>query len=354
MAKNNQPGSLKSNKKAKKPPSLKELAQHLELSTTTVSLVLNNSRGASSIPQETQERIFAAAEKLNYRPNYFARSLRAQRSYTFGVIVPELSDGFSAMVLGGVESVLTRHNYSYFTTTHLHRDDLLIRNPQMLIDREVEAIIALDTPIRFDAKIPVVCVSGHEEIEGVMNIVLDHKSAAEMGIAHFVGLGHKKIALIKGQTFSSDTAIRWETITKAAEAHGVPIDPNLVVQLEGESPTPEPGYVATKELIAGGCEFTALFAFNDMSAIGAIRALREEGLEVPRDISVMGFDDIHAAAFHNPALTTIRQPLFEMGKLSAKTLLKRVNGKWTGEIPKTLTVEPELIVRDSTGSVSSK
>ena len=332
--------------------SLKELAAHLGLSITALSLVLNNKPGASSIPQETKDRIFKAAEKFNYRPNYFARSLRAQRSFTFGVIVPELSDGYSAMVLNGVESALAKEGYFYLTASHLHRDDLLEHHPQMLIERQVEGIIAVDTPIKFQTDLPVVTVSGHDEMPGVTNIILNHQHAAELGVGHFFTLGHRKIAFIKGQDFSSDTKIRWETITEAAGRRGIKVDKALTAQLEGDIPSPEIGYVATKKILSNNKPFTALFAFNDISAIGAIRALQEVGLRVPEDVSVLGFDDIYAAAFHNPALTTIRQPLFEMGKLAAQTLLKRLSKTETEEeIPLTLTAEPQLIVRSSTATV---
>ena len=331
---------------------LKELAAHLGLSTTTLSMVLNESPTANSIPQETKDRIFTAAKEMNYRPNYLARSLRVQRTHTLGVIVPELSDGYSAMVLNGVEAVLEKAGYFYLTASHLHRPDLLEKHPQMLIERQVEGIIAVDTPIRFEPTLPVVNVSGHEEIEGVTNVILNHQSAAELGIGHLYDLGHRKIAMIKGQDFSSDTEIRWKTIAEAALKREIPISPKLCAQLEGDSPSPEIGYLAMKKVLSGGEKFTALFSFNDISAIGAIRALEEAGLRVPSDVSVLGFDDIYAAAFHNPALTTIRQPLFEMGSLAAQTLLDKLNNNKQTEYQPVLSVEPTLIVRNSTAAVS--
>jgi LacI family transcriptional regulator len=329
--------------------SLKELAAHLGLSPTSLSIVLNDAPAASAIPQETKNRILEAAEKFNYRPNYFARSLRAQRSFTLGVIVPELSDGYSAMVLTGVEAALSKEGFFYLTASHLHRDDLLEHHPKMLLERQVEGIIAVDTPIRFHSNLPIVSVSGHDEIEGVTNVVLNHQHAAELGMGHLFTLGHRRIAFIKGQDFSSDTKVRWETITMAANKRGIKLDEALITQLEGDIPSPEIGYIAAQKLLSNKKPFTALFAFNDVSAIGAIRALQESGLRVPEDVSVLGFDDIYTAAFHNPALTTIRQPLFEMGSLAAQTLLKRLAAAQTDEeIPQTLTVEPKLIVRQST------
>jgi LacI family transcriptional regulator len=331
--------------------SLKELASHLSLSTTTLSLVLNDAPSAISIPQETKDRIVKAAKELKYRPNYLARSLRVQRTHTLGVVVPELSDGYSAMVLNGVEAILSKEGYFYLTASHLHRDDLLEENPRMLIERRVEGIIAVDTPIRFDRVLPVVNVSGHQELEGVTNVVLNHQHAAELGVGHLYNLGHRRIAVIKGQEFSSDTGERWSTINEASRKRGIRIDPRLTIQLMGESPSPEVGYEAMKALLARGEKFTAVFAFNDISAIGAIRALEEMGLRVPHDVSVLGFDDIYAAAFHNPALTTIKQPLFEMGRIAARTLLDRLSDNGAVEIPLTLSVEPTLIVRQSTARV---
>ncbi len=333
--------------------SLKELAGHLGLSPTTLSLVLNKSPKAASIPEETKERIFAAALELKYRPNYLARSLRVQKTNTIGVIVPELSDGYSAMVLNGVEAALTTAEYFYLTASHLHKEDLLEKLPRVLAERQVEGIIAVDTPIRFEPTLPVVNVSGHDAIDGVTNVVLNHQHAAELGIGHLYNLGHRRIAVLKGQEFSSDTAVRWETIAAAAAKRNIPIDPRLTVQLLGDSPSPEVGYQAMKTLLASGESFTAVFAFNDISAIGAIRALDEMGLRVPADVSVLGFDDIYAAAFHNPALTTIRQPLFEMGSIAARTLLDRLSNGSDYSIPEEVSVEPTIIVRQSTARVSS-
>lgn len=328
--------------------SLKQLAEHVGLSTTTLSLVLNDSPNARSIPQETKDRIFAAANSLNYRPNHVARSLRSQRTHTLGIIVSELSDNYSAMVLNGVEAVLSKKGYFYLLASHLHRDELLASHLQLLIERRVEGLIAINTAIRDQQSLPVVNISGHTEINGVTNVTLNHQYAAELGVGHLHDFGHRGIAVIKGQGFSADTDIRWSTIAEAARDRGIPIRERSISQLEGDMRSPEVGYIATKKLLSSGDKFTALWAFNDISAIGAIRALEESGLRVPADVSVMGFDDIYAAAFHNPALTTIRQPLFEMGSLAATTLLNKLEGSAESEDFSVLSVEPTLIVRDST------
>ncbi|MBS1794717.1 MAG: LacI family DNA-binding transcriptional regulator [Acidobacteria bacterium] len=328
---------------------IKELSSIIGLSPGTVSVVLNNTARANVIPQKTKDRILQAARDYGYRPHYFARSLRANRSFMIGVIAAELSDGYCAMILNGIESASIRQGYFYLNMSHLHRQELLDHNCRMLIERQVEGIITIDTKMRFKTDLPVVAVAGHGDDPAITNVVLNHRTAAELGIEHLYSLGHRKIALIKGQDFSSDSQIRFETIKESAVKRGIPIDERRIVQLEGINPSPEVGYIATQKLLAQTDDFTAIFAFNDMSAIGAIRALTDRGISVPKDVSVVGFDNIYFAEFSYPPLTTIRQPLFEMGELAAETLIRRLSGDaGENEIPRDLSVEPELIVRGST------
>ncbi len=330
--------------------SLKFLADYLGLSPATLSLVMNRSAVADSIPKATQDQIFAAADKFNYRPNFLARSLRTQRSFTLGVIVPEVSEGYATLVMSGIEEYLLREGYFYFVASHHHRPDLIDEYPRLLLDRSVEGLIAVDTPWHHDLSIPVVTVSGHNEVNKVTNIVLDHRRAAQLALEHLFQLGHRRIAFIKGQEFSSDTEARWEAIVQAAARLGVTIHAKLTAQLQGEVPSPDLGYQVTRRLLARHEPFTAIFAFNDISAMGAIRALREKELRVPEDVSVVGFDDIQSAAYQNPGLTTVRQPLRKMGKIAAETVLRRI-ARDGMDHPKEITVEPELVVRESTCKV---
>ena len=328
--------------------SLKTLAEYLGLSPATVSLVINRSTVADAIPQETKDRVFAAARKFKYRPNFFARSLRAQRSFTIGVIVPEVSEGYSATVMSGIENYLLQEGYFYFVASHRHRPDLIDEYPRLFLERSVDGLIAVDTPWNLSLSVPVVTISGHNNVKGVTNIVLNHERAAELALKHLYQLGHRKIAFIKGQPFSSDTEVRWSNIERAAHKLELEILPELVAQLEDDSPSPHVGWIATKKLLASRRPFTALFAFNDISAMDAIRALRDARLKVPEDVSVVGFDDIQNAAYQNPALTTIRQPLREMGKIAAEILLRRINRPGSDLHDKLTHVEPELIVRETT------
>ena len=333
---------------APNPLSLKELAQHLGLSSATVSLVINRSPAAKSIPHSTQERIREAARELNYRPNLMARSLRQKRSFTIGVIVPEISEGYAALVMSGIEDYLFQEGYFYFVVSHHYRKNLIEEYPFLLQQKAVEGIIAIDTACSESCLLPTVAVSGHREVPGVTNILLDHNLAAHLALEHLHKLGHHRIALIKGQTFSSDTEARWQAVLCVAQKLGIAIHEELTLQLESESSSPEVGYEATRKLLHRNALFTALFAFNDISAIGAIQALREAGKAVPKDVSVVGFDDIQGAAFQNPGLATVRQPLRQMGVIAAETLLRRVTS--SGKIPyvKEIVVKPSLIVRGTT------
>ena len=326
---------------------LKDIASHLGLSKATVSYILSGSAGAKSIPEKTKQRVLAAARELNYRPNFVARSLQSQRTYAIGVLVPEFSDGYSALVLNGIEERLRENGYLCLVTSHGRKPEALEQYPQMLFDRRVEGLIAVDTPYTQNLALPVVSVSGHDRVPGVTYVVLNHDMAADLALQHLVALGHKRIAFIRGQSFTADATSRWNAIKVAARKWKIEIDPALVAQLDENSPSPLVGYRAAVKILSNATEpFTALFAFNDVSAIGTIKALHEAGLDVPRDVSLIGFDDIMAAAFQSPALTTIRQPLAQMGMLAADVLLKRIST--SDSQPQIVQVAPELVVREST------
>ena len=325
---------------------LKAVAQHIGLTPGTVSAVLNDSPSARSIPQETKNRIHAAAKELNYRPNFFARTLRNKRTYTIGVIAEEIGDSYSSPIISGIEQYLRQREYFFLTVVHRHDPVLLSRYSQLLSERGVEGIITVDTTVNEAPALPTVAVAGHKKLKGVTNITLDHERAAVLALNHLKSLSHERVAFMKGNPLSADAKDRWDAICRVAGEIGMKIDPELTVQIDTDDPTPMLGYPFTKQLLARNKPFTALFAYNDMSAIGAIRALREEGLRVPQDVSVIGFDDIPGAAFYTPSLTTVQQPLHRMGDVAAQVLLERIEGK--KEYPSDIAIEPELIVREST------
>lgn len=328
-----------------KPVGLKDLAQYLGLSTATISTVLNGTPAAAEIPRATQERILAAAEKFNYRPNALARSLRGMRSHTVGVLVPEISEGYGALVLGAVGDYLLSKGYFFFVATHRRKPELMDEYPHILRQRSVEGFIVIDTALEKPLPLPTVVISGHRTHPGVTNIVLNHDRAAHLALEHLVRLGHERIAFIKGQPYSSDSETRWRSIERAAESLGIEIQEELVVQLEIDTFSPYVGYPVVRRLLQRTRDFTALFAYNDLSAIGALRALRDSGLQVPEDVSVVGFDDINSAAFQIPSLTTVRQPLDKMGALAGEVLIQRIQG---AADPVEIMVDPDLVVREST------
>lgn len=339
-------------KPAIKPITLKELAATLELSQSTVSRIVNGEAAAHRIAEETRQRVLHAAALYGYSANAVARSLRQKRSYTIGVIVPEISEGYSTAVISGVEDELLKDGYFYFVVSHRHRPELLHGYPRMMLARSVEGIIAIDTTIEEELPVPLVSVSGHHRRDGGITIELDHRQAAHLALSHLKSLGHRNIAFIKGQAFSSDTNPRWKAIADEARALDLAVDPQLVVQLQSPEPGPGPGAEVTRQLLQAGRPFTAIFAFNDVTAIGAIVALRDAGLRVPKDVSVLGFDDVLAASTNSPPLTTIQQPLRDMGQVAASTLLKLIQDGLPHPHPAAIKVNPKLIVRKSTGYVA--
>jgi LacI family transcriptional regulator len=327
---------------------LKVVAQHVGLTPGTISAVLNDAPSARAIPQETKNRIHAAAKELDYRPNFFARTLRNKRTYTIGVIAEEIGDSYGSLVISGIEQYLRTKDYFFLTVVHRHNPELLNRYSQLLLQRGVEGFITVDMQLSEAPLLPTVAVPGHKVLPGVTNIVLDHQHAARSALNHLLELGHRDIAFMKGQPFSSDSEYRWQAICQVAAELNIELRPELTVQIDIDDPTPQLGYPFAKQLLQRKVPFTALFAYNDISALGAIRAFQESGLRVPQDISVVGFDDIQGAAYSNPTLTTVRQPLADMGRLAAETLLARIEGtkQYQAEIP----IEPELVVRQSTAA----
>jgi LacI family transcriptional regulator len=334
------------------------LAEHLELSQTTVSLVLNNSPSAKSIPQETRKRVVEAAERFNYRPNYFARSLRQSRSMSVGVLAPDLSEGYFTRVMNGVVQELTGAHYFYFTACHDWKRDLIEKYPRMLVERAVDGFLLLNTPSdHIDVPVPVVAISAHSLAENVTNIVLDHHLAAQQALTHLYSLGHRRIAVMRGPRAIPDSEFRWEAIQQVAQEINLKLDPALIIRIDsagwsmkdGYHPmAPEIGYKPMQVLLEKTREFTAIFCFNDIAAIGAIRTLRDAGLNVPGDVSVVGFDDILSAAYYTPSLTTVRQPLTEMGKRGAQVLLERIANR-EAPFPSEIVMAPDLVVRESSG-----
>jgi DNA-binding LacI/PurR family transcriptional regulator len=325
---------------------LRMVAEHVGLTKGTCSAVLNQTTASRSIPVQTQERILTAANELGYRPSFYARNLGVKRTYMIGVVTQEIGDFYGSPIISGIERYLRQKNFFFLTVAHRHDPKLLETYAHFLPDRGVEGFITIDTFVDHPLPLPTVAIPGHRRVQGVTNIVLNHRKGAWLALNHLIELGHSEIAFMRGSEFSPDSEDRWNAVREVAEELGIRMRAELIVQLEGDETSPQLGYPFAKELLARKRPFTALFAYNDISAIGSIRAFQEAGFQVPKDISVVGFDDIRMAVHNNPSLTTVQQPLQKMGEIAARTLLDRIEGheEWIPEI----VIEPEIVVRNST------
>ena len=323
---------------------LKMLAEYLGLSPSTISFVLNETPGRS-IPESTRVRVKAAAAKFNYQPSMIARTLQGKRMRTIGVLLPELGEGYHSQVLSGIGDHLIGEGYFYFTVHHRHKRELIRAYPDLLRTRGVDGILAIDTYFDTPLPLPTVIVAGTTTLPDIAVVILDHQQAADLALGHLYQLGHRKIAFIHGQPFSADSDVRWAATLQTARKLGLQVRDELTIQLSIDSHSPEISYPGIRKLIQTAQPFTAVLCFNDVSAMGSIRALHEAGLRVPADVSVLGFDDIQSAAFQVPSLSTIRQPLQKMGSTAAQMLLKKLAGEST---PNLVHVAAELVVREST------
>ena len=330
--------------------SLKTLAAHLGLSQGTVSMALSRDSARTGIAAKTRERVVEAAKLLNYKPNYHARSLSSGRSNAIGIIVPTVSEGYYASLISSIETHLLSADYFFFVTSHRWNPSLLARLPETLIDRGAEGLILINTAFDPALTVPSVRIGGSKRHPRSTNLRLDEQMGTRLALEHLHGLGHRRIAFIRGEPESTATAERWAGISEAAARLGISIEEDRVVSMtlgekRGAAHYGYVGYRAGQDLLARGNRFTALFAYNDATAIGAMRAFQDAGMSVPEDISVVGYDDIPAAEFERPALTTIRQPLETMGQLASDILLRVLDGRPQRS---TLLVQPELRVRGST------
>jgi DNA-binding LacI/PurR family transcriptional regulator len=251
--------------------------------------------------------------------------------------------------MNGVEESLMQSGYLHYVVTHQGRADLIDEYPRLLSERSVDGFILVNTSLNDPVDVPVVAISGHRKMHNVTNIMLDHDRSATLALKHLYDLGHRRIAFMKGQRHALDSEYRWEGIQQIARKIGIAINPELCVFLEANSWSPELGYPFVRDLLAKTRDFTAIFCFNDIAALGAVRAIVDAGLSCPADISVVGFDDISSAMYYTPSLTTIRQPLRRMGEIAAQLLLRRIQSPKEA-YPETIVFEPELMVRETTSA----
>ena len=340
---------------------IRDVARQCGLSPTTVSMVLNRTPLASYIPESTKKRIIQVAEGLGYQPNPFAQALRSQHSHTIGVMVPDIADPYCAQILRGIENSFSRSSYLPFLVD-IQNDRLRFKKYlNVLLGRRVEGLIILANSLSFETellsasesrKIPCVILGREPETDALSWVATDNQAGTQQALEHLYRLGHRKIAFIRGSSMIVDSHHQWAGICSFAAAAGLELDPRLVVTLSDPFSSYEAGFECTKQLLALQLPFTALVAFDDMTAFGAIRALISAGLRVPLDCSVIGFDDIPAAAFYNPALTSVREHMETLASMGAEILMEaiRAHRKNTTVSPVHHKVKPELMVRESTAA----
>jgi LacI family transcriptional regulator len=345
---------------------IRDVAKRSGFSSTTVSIVLNNAPLSRYIPVKTKKKIERAAEQLGYRPNQFARSLRSKRSHTVGVMVFDMTDPFCTLVLRGIENTLYQASYLPILTDVHNERGRFERYLEMLLDRRIEGLIVLanwlflDINLLGDLKknsIPTAMIGCDLNTDSVSSVIVDNEVGGYIALEHLHSLGHRKIAIIRGPKALTDSSPRWRGIRDYARSSKLEIDPRLVADLpESRDPVSsfEAGLKLTEELIRQKRSFTALLAFDDMSAFGAIRALARAGIRVPEQCSVIGFDDVATSALYTPSLTTVRQPMEAMGASAVGIVVDGINAvleKRDVAVAVHRKVAPELVVRESTRSL---
>jgi LacI family transcriptional regulator len=344
---------------------IRDVAKESGFSSTTVSIVLNNAPLSRYIPAVTKKRIERAAQKLGYRPNQFARSLRSKRSHTVGVMVFDMTDPFCTLILRGIENTLYQLSYLPILTDVHNEGSRFERYLEMLLDRRIEGLIVIANWLFLDinlladlekSSIPTAMIGCELKNDSMSSVIVDNEVGGQLALEHLYSLGHRKIAFIRGPKGLTDSSPRWRGIRNFVKQSGLEIDSHLVLDLpESRDPLSsfESGYKLTEDLIRQKRSFTALLAFDDMSAFGAIRALSKSGIRVPEQCSVIGFDDVATSAIYTPSLTTVRQPMEAMGASAVGIVIDGINAvlekREMGATHRK--VAPELVVRESTRSV---
>jgi DNA-binding LacI/PurR family transcriptional regulator len=341
---------------------IRDVARESGYSPSTVSIVLNNAPLSRYIPADTKARIVTAARRLGYRPNPLARSLRSQRSNIVGVMVFNITDPFCTPILRGIENSLYQSNYLSLLADAHNEPHRFERYLEMLLDRRVEALIVVANWLVTDIKlladlteklVPTVIAGRAFEAESVSTVSVDNEGGASMALEHLYRLGHRDIAFLRGPKNLASSGQRWKGIRSFAQSAGLRLDSKRLAELP-ESLDPNSSFEAgshlTSELLRHEKPFTALMAYDDVTALGALRALNKKGLRVPEDCSVIGFDDVAQASLSVPSLTTVRQPMEAMGSMSVGIILdaiQSVNQKRDIAVVRRR-IPAEIVVREST------
>lgn len=339
-----------------------DVARESGFSPSTVSIVLNEAPLSRYVAATTKEQIRKTAEVLGYFPDIFARSLRSRRSHTIGVLIFDISDPFCLLILRGIERALHPTPYLPLIMDAQNEWNQFEGYLRLLMERRVEGLIVVANWL-FEERgllaqvrkknLPIVVVGRDLSHDGFQSVIVENESGGYVAAEHLYDFGHRKIAVVRGPEKLTDSRGRWNGIQRFAAERGLKINPRHVRQLAGSLDSAsgfEDGAKLTRELLRESPSFSALIAFDDLTALGVIRALSSAGVRVPDDCSVIGFDDIPAVSFSTPGLTTIRQPMEKMGALAAERVLAMLSDQEEPSVsgPLLEMLEPALIVRGST------
>jgi LacI family transcriptional regulator len=345
---------------------LRDVAQASGVSPATVSIVLNNAPLARYIPPPTKDRIAKAAKKLGYRPKVHSRFPGAKRNRSVGVMVFDITDPFCTLVLRGIENSLYEASYLPVLTDVHNQRGRFDRYLEMLLASPVEGLVIVanwlfvDIDLLADLEkrnIPAAMIGRELKTGNVSSVMVDNEAGAHLAMEHLYSLGHRKIAFIRGPKMLGDSAPRWRGVRSFARSVGLAIDPALVVNLPDSldhNSGFECGFKLTEELLKQKKRFTAVMAFDDMTAFGTIRGLARAGLKVPDDCSVIGFDDVIPAGLSFPSLTTVRQPMEALGSAAVGIVMEGINAATEDREfePLHRKLAPELVVRESSRAVT--
>ncbi len=325
----------------------KDVAEHAEVSVATVSYVLNN--GPRPVSAATRAKVEKIIAQLGYYPNETARSLRLQQSSTIGIIIPNITNPVFAEIAYALEGVCTQEDFLVLLCNSERQHEREEHFVKMLRAKQVDGVViiphcepmALIEPLR-QARIPVVVLE--HDLPGIHCIAIDDLRGGQIATQHLIDLGHRRIGLIRRQPNSALSTQRLLGYQQTLAAAGLPLDPQLVIECAAGQAA---GAQAMQQLLALARPPTAVFTHNDVLAMGALHAIHQAGLSIPKDISLVGYDDIASAAYFSPPLTTVRSPKAEMGALAGRTLLQLVQQK--SDLPaQTVTLPVELMIRAST------
>ncbi|MGC2694415.1 MAG: LacI family DNA-binding transcriptional regulator [Candidatus Angelobacter sp.] len=347
---------------------IRDVANMSGFSASTVSIVLNNAPLARYIPPQTKARIQKTAKALGYFPNVFAKSLRSKRNHTVGVMVFDITDPYCTPILRGIENSLYQASYLQILADAHNERGRFERYLEMLLERRIEGLIVLANWLYLDinlladierGKIPTVIIGRELESDATSSVIVDDEAGAYGALSHLYGLGHRKIAFVRGPKALSSSNARWRGVQRFTKDTGLELDARLIVDLPDQlNPNVgvDDGFRMTDELLKRKRPFTALMAYDDMTAFGALRALAKAGIKVPGNCSVVGFDDINPSQLFVPALTTVRQPMEAMGAAAVvivnDAITAAAENRSFGAIHRKLAAE--LVIRESTRAVPGK